>query len=62
VAQKIATADYTVQLSPEFQTATGKRYRVVIDGHHSLAAAIEGKRGARVRAGRTRRTATTATP
>jgi phage-related protein (TIGR01555 family) len=41
VAQKIVAGDFQVQLSPEFQTATGKRYRVVIDGHHSLAAAIE---------------------
>lgn len=40
VAAKIAAQDFTVQLSPEFQTATGKRYRVVIDGHHSLAAAV----------------------
>jgi phage-related protein (TIGR01555 family) len=41
VAQKIAAQDFTVQLSPEFQTATGKRFRVIIDGHHSLQAAVE---------------------
>lgn len=41
VAQKIAEGDYTVELSPEFQTAAGKTYRVVINGHHSLAAALE---------------------
>lgn len=40
VAAKIATQDFTVQLSPEFVTPAGKRYRVVIDGHHSLAAAV----------------------
>jgi phage-related protein (TIGR01555 family) len=41
VAEKIAHGDFTVQLSPEFQTATGKRYRVILDGHHSLQAAVE---------------------
>ncbi len=41
IAQKIAARDFTVQLSPEFQTATGKRFRVIIDGHHSLQAAVE---------------------
>jgi phage-related protein (TIGR01555 family) len=41
VAQKIATSDYMVQLSPEFQTPAGQLFRVVIDGHHSLAAAIK---------------------
>lgn len=40
VAAKIAAQDFTVQLSPEFVTPAGKRYRVVIDGHHSLAAAV----------------------
>jgi hypothetical protein len=41
VAAKIAAQDFTVQLSPEFVTPAGKRYRVVIDGHHSLAAAVQ---------------------
>jgi phage-related protein (TIGR01555 family) len=40
VAAKIAAQDFTVQLSPEFVTPAGKRVRVVIDGHHSLAAAV----------------------
>jgi phage-related protein (TIGR01555 family) len=40
VAAKIAAGDFTVQLSPEFVTPAGKRVRVVIDGHHSLAAAV----------------------
>lgn len=41
VAAKIAAQDFTVQLSPEFVTGAGKRYRVIIDGHHSLAAAVQ---------------------
>lgn len=41
IAEKIAAQDFTVQLSPEFTTAAGKRYRVIIDGHHSLQAAVE---------------------
>lgn len=39
VCAKLAAQDFTVQLSPEFVTPAGQRYRVVIDGHHSLAAA-----------------------
>lgn len=40
VAQKRADADYEVQVSPVIVDAqTGGRYRVVIDGHHSLEAA-----------------------
>lgn len=40
VALKRAQADYTVQVSPVIMDAlTGKAYRVVIDGHHSLEAA-----------------------
>lgn len=40
VANKIAAGDFEVQVSPEFEV-DGKMYRVVMDGHHSLAAAIE---------------------
>lgn len=40
VAAKIVDQDFEVQLSPEFITASGKRVRVIIDGHHSLQAAI----------------------
>lgn len=41
VAEKCMAADYTVQVTPAFlDQATGKSYRVVIDGHHSLQAAI----------------------
>lgn len=40
VAAKIVDGDFQVQLSPEFITASGKRVRVIIDGHHSLQAAI----------------------
>lgn len=39
VMEKIATKDYMVNLSPEFEE-NGKKYRMVIDGHHSLAAAL----------------------
>jgi phage-related protein (TIGR01555 family) len=39
VEQKILAADFTVQVSPLFVTEAGERYRIVIDGHHSLAAA-----------------------
>lgn len=38
VAIKLADCDYGVTLSPEFEF-DGLRLRVVLDGHHSLAAA-----------------------
>lgn len=38
VAAKMAAEDYVVTLSPEFEFG-GVRVRVVLDGHHSLAAA-----------------------
>lgn len=38
VEQKIADADFDVLVSPEFDY-DGDVYRIVIDGHHSLAAA-----------------------
>lgn len=40
VEQKRAILDYSVQVSPEF-LVNGKKYRIIIDGHHSLAAAIQ---------------------
>lgn len=40
VASKIADADFEVQVSPEFEI-DGASYRVLLDGHHSLAAAME---------------------
>ena len=40
VARKIATADFEVQVSPAFEI-DGTIYRVLMDGHHSLAAALE---------------------
>ena len=39
VSQKVAARDFRVQVSPVFVDETGNRYRIVIDGHHSLAAA-----------------------
>lgn len=39
VASKIASADFAIQVSPEFEI-DGATYRVLLDGHHSLAAAI----------------------
>lgn len=39
VAEKIMAGDYAVQVSPLFIDPEGNRYRIVIDGHHSLAAA-----------------------
>lgn len=38
VAEKQACKDYTVVISPEFELC-GRVYQVVLDGHHSLAAA-----------------------
>lgn len=40
VAAKVAAEDFEVQVSPEFEF-DGRTFRVLIDGHHSLAAAIE---------------------
>lgn len=40
VNEKLLAADYVVQVSPLFVTEAGERYRIVIDGHHSLAAAM----------------------
>lgn len=40
VAAKIAAGDFEVQVSPAFEI-DGVEYRVVTDGHHSLAAALE---------------------
>ena len=40
VAEKSADRDYTVTVSPSFDL-DGSEYRVVIDGHHSLAAAMD---------------------
>lgn len=39
VKEKSAKMDYEVQVSPVFRFG-GKDYRIIIDGHHSLAAAI----------------------
>ena len=39
VQEKIAAKDFMVNLTPEFEDQ-GKKYRMVIDGHHSLAAAL----------------------
>lgn len=40
VAEKIAAEDFEIQVSPEFEVG-GETFRVLLDGHHSLAAAIE---------------------
>ena len=39
VSEKSNNGDYVVQISPEFEV-DGEKYRVIVDGHHSLAAAI----------------------
>lgn len=39
VAVKMLNRDFTVNVTPEFEDE-GKKYRMVIDGHHSLAAAV----------------------
>lgn len=39
VAQKVADRDFEVQVTPVFTGTDGQRYRIVIDGHHSLTAA-----------------------
>jgi len=40
VAEKCMAQDFNVQVTPEFTSPDGRAYRVVIDGHHSLQAAI----------------------
>lgn len=40
VAAKIEAGDFEVQVSPAFEV-DGQIFRVLLDGHHSLAAAIE---------------------
>ena len=39
VSEKSSDGDYAVQISPEFEV-DGEKFRVIVDGHHSLAAAI----------------------
>lgn len=39
VLEKSSYGDYAVQISPEFEV-DGEKFRVIVDGHHSLAAAI----------------------
>jgi hypothetical protein len=39
-ASKLAACDFAVSVSPVF-TVLGRDYRVLLDGHHSLCAAIE---------------------
>lgn len=40
IEAKRAAQDYSIQVSPEFEI-DGVSYRVLLDGHHSLAAALE---------------------
>ena len=40
VAEKVDAGDFAVQVSPEFMV-DGIAYRVILDGHHSYAAALE---------------------
>lgn len=40
VAAKVAAGDFEVQVSPEF-VYEGETYQVILDGHHSYAAALE---------------------
>lgn len=40
VAEKIGSEDFEVQVSPVFEI-DGQQYRVVMDGHHSLEAAMQ---------------------
>jgi hypothetical protein len=40
VQEKREKKDYRVQVSPEFEV-DGEKFRVILDGHHSLAAALE---------------------
>lgn len=39
ILEKSSNGDYAVQISPEFEV-DGEKFRVIVDGHHSLAAAI----------------------
>jgi hypothetical protein len=39
IAEKQATRDYEVTISPEFEI-DGETYQVIIDGHHSFEAAL----------------------
>ena len=39
VAQKREVQDYDVTISPEFEYE-GESYQIVVDGHHSLSAAL----------------------
>lgn len=41
VAQKVRDQDYVVNVTPKFIGEDGKAYRMVLDGHHSLTAAIQ---------------------
>ena len=43
VAEKIANGDFEVFVSPAFEV-DGEVYQVLLDGHHSLAAAVEAGR------------------
>lgn len=40
VAAKTAAKDFNVQVSPLFTDEHGARFRIIIDGHHSYAAAV----------------------
>jgi len=40
IQEKRKSKDYVVQISPEFEV-DGEKFRVILDGHHSLAAALE---------------------
>ena len=40
VAEKIEAEDFEILVSPEFEFE-GATYRILLDGHHSLAAALE---------------------
>lgn len=42
VREKLADADFRVFVTPQFDV-DGKPYRMVLDGHHSLAAALQAK-------------------
>lgn len=39
VAEKVTTRDFEVQVTPVFTDTDGGRFRIIVDGHHSLAAA-----------------------
>lgn len=40
IAEKATNEDFDVVVSPEF-TVDGEAYQVILDGHHSFAAALE---------------------